>query len=331
VRSPFAPVIPPLVALIAALVRWLVQGSHNNYTALEKRFYVPDPDLGWTISPDHAIWLGLEVCGIIAGIAVGCAIGGLIIKKLRPKHPRIAKGLWIAAWVFGVATLIVPIAAFASGGAPDSARDTLPTAGARAPGAAIEGITGSLDLPAGTYTVVAHSGNSITARVSAGGEAFDARLAGDIKGSFEGAPKDLTQPMKAEISVAASSVDTGITPRSNSARDYLQVDKYPRITFTLDKVLAAKQAAPDRVAFSAKGTLGFVGKTHVVDVTGTLAKPDAAGLKRLGLAGNVLLVQADLSIVIKETALAPDAGDFDTDRIPIHVSLVLRNTMETKQ
>lgn len=321
-RSPFAPVIPPLAALTAALVRWWLQGSGNLYTALEKRFYVPDPDLGWTIAPEHPIWLGLEVCGIIAGIAVGCAIGGLIIRKIRGRRPRIAKGLWIAAWVFGIATLAVPIAAFASGAGIEGARDTLPTT----TGATVNGIAGSLDLPAGRYDVVAHAGTSITARISAGGEAFDARLAGDIRGSWEGNAKDLTQPMKSEVSVAAASVDTGITPRSNSARDYLQVDKFPRITFTLDKLLAAKQEAPNKIAFVAKGTLGFVGNKHVVDIAGTLGKPDDTALARLGLSGKVMLVQADLSIVIKETALAPDAGDFDTDLIPIHVSLVLRNT-----
>jgi hypothetical protein len=31
-------------------------------------------------------------------------------------------------------------------------------------------------------------------------------------------------------------------------------------------------------------------------------------------------------LVIKETALAKDAGDFDGDQIPIQVSLVMRHT-----
>lgn len=69
-----------------------------------------------------------------------------------------------------------------------------------------------------------------------------------------------------------------------------------------------------------------MGRSHRVDVTGTLAKPDAAALARLGLAGDVLLVQADLALAIHETALAPDAGDFDGDRLPVHVSLVLRRS-----
>ncbi|HLL23264.1 MAG TPA: hypothetical protein VK427_14100, partial [Kofleriaceae bacterium] len=81
-KSPFAPVVMPLAALIAALVRWWMQGSGNLYTAVEKRFYVPDPDLGWRIADEHPIWLGLEICAVIAGVAVGIAIGALVIKKI---------------------------------------------------------------------------------------------------------------------------------------------------------------------------------------------------------------------------------------------------------
>ena len=327
VRSPFAPIIAPLAALIASLVRWWLQGSGNLYTALAKRLYVPDPDLGWRIADVHPIWLGLEICAVIAGIAVGCAAGGFLVRRLRARRPRLALGLWIAAWIAGATTLIVPIAAFASGGGIAGARDTLPAAQT----AVIEGITGALDLPAGRYEVVAHAGTSITARVSAGGEAFDARFAGDLRGSFVGDPRDLRLPLTADASVSAASVDTGITPRSNSARDeYLQSAKYPRIAFVLVKLLAARQDAPNQVTFRATGNLTFVGKEHAVEITGTLGKPDDAAKARLGLIGNVLLVQADLALVIEETALAPDAGDFDGDRIPIHVSLVLQH-MEPHQ
>jgi polyisoprenoid-binding protein YceI len=322
VKSPFAPVVLPLAALIASLVRWWLQGSGNMYTALDKRLYVPDPDLGWRIADEHPIWLGLEVCAIIAGIAVGCAIGGFIIRRLTASRPRIAKGLRIAAWIGGGLTLGVPIAAFASGAGIDGARDTLPTATRNV----AEGIRGSLELPGGHYAVVAHAGTAISAHITAGGETFDARFASDVTGGWNGEPRDLTKPMTAAISVGAKVVDTGVTPRSNSARDYLQVDKHPRITFTLDKLAAASQESPAQIAFRAQGTLGFIGKTHIVDVIGTLSKPDNAGLARLGLQGTIMLAQADFSIVIKETALAPDAGDFDGDRIPIHVSLVLKET-----
>jgi len=130
-----------------------------------------------------------------------------------------------------------------------------------------------------------------------------------------------------QVSVDAASVDTGIGERSKHAREeYLHADKFPKITVSIDRVLAASQTGANAVQFRAQGTLGLIGKTHAVEVIGTLRKPDAAALTRLGLSGDVLLVQADFTIVIKETALASDAGDFDGDRIPIHVSLVMRHT-----
>src|SRR5258705_13798966 len=81
VKSPYLPVATPIVALIAALLRWWLQGSGNLYTAVEKRFYVPDPDLGWRVSQAHPVWLGLDVCGVIAAIAVALAIGGCGVRR----------------------------------------------------------------------------------------------------------------------------------------------------------------------------------------------------------------------------------------------------------
>lgn len=326
VKSPFAPVVLPLAALIAAIVRWWLQGSGNVYTALDKRLYVPDPDLGWRIADHHPIWLGLEICAVIAAVAVGIAIAGWFVRRIRTTRPGVAKGLLVAAWGVGALTLVVPIAAFASGGGIEGARDTLPDSPAQRAGQVAEGISGSLELPGGRYEVVAHPGSSITARVTAGGEAFDARFSSDILGTFVGNPGDLRTPVTGEASVAAAAVDTGVTPRSNSARDdYLQAAKHPRITFVIDKLLAARAEAPSRVAYRATGRLELIGNTHAVEVTGTLSKPDEAALARLGLDGAILLVQAEFAIIIKDTALAPDAGDFDGDRIPIHVSLVLRH------
>lgn len=323
--SPFAPAALPLAALFAAIVRWWLQGSGNLYTALDKRLYVPDPDLGWRIAEHQPIWLGLEICAVIAAIAVVLVIGGWIIRRLERRNPRLARGGIVASWAVGAVTLVVPIAAFASGGRLAGARDTLPDASSATPVAGE--IAGSLDLPAGRYEVVQHAGTSITAQVSAGGERFDARFADDLRGAFTANPADLRAPITGEANVASASVDTGVRPRSNSARDeYLQAATYPRITFTLDKLVAARPEGPDRVNYRATGTLELIGKKHVVEVTGTLSKPDKVALARMGLAGPVLIVLADLSIVVAETALAPDASDFDDARIPIRVSLVLRHT-----
>lgn len=323
-KSPFAPVVLPVLALAAAVARWKMQGSGNLYTALHKRFYIPDPDLGWQVSPQHPVWLGLEVCAVIAGIIVALIVAGWIIRRREARRGERSSLLRAATWLVALVPLVVPIAAFASGGAPAGAVDTLPQSTI----AGIEaGIVGTIDAPAGRYEVVPHAGTAITAHLSAGHETFDARLSGDIKGSWQGDPHDLNKPIASDVSVAAASIDTGIDERSKHAREaYLLAEKHPRISVALDRVLAAKQVGPNAVQFRAHGTLGLIGKTHEVEINGTLKKPDAAALQRLGLTGDILLVQADFAVVIKQTALASDAGDFDGDRIPIQVSLVLRHT-----
>jgi polyisoprenoid-binding protein YceI len=324
VGSPFAPVVVAIAALIAALARWQLQGSGNVYTAVSKRFYVPDPDIGLRISKEHPIWLGLEICAVIAAIAIGLAIGAWIIRWREARRGRRSTILRVLSWIVAVVPLIVPIVAFASGSRPVGGLDTRPTDRA---GEVAGGIAGTIDAPEGRYEVVAHAGTSITAHLSAGGEVFDAQLSGGVRGGWQGDPRDLTQPMVAEVSVDAASIDTGIDERSKHAREeYLHVGQFPRIAVTVDRLLAANQAGGNAIGFRARGTLKLIGKTHAVEITGTLRKPDAAALTRLGLSGEILLVQADLAVVIKETALAPDAGDFDGERIPIHVSLVMRHT-----
>lgn len=324
-RSPWSPVILAVAALVAALVRWYVQGSHNVYTALVKRFYVPDPDLGWRVSTQHPIWLGLDACAVIAALVLAlAAVAFVISRRERVRRAPMTTVVRVAAWIVALVVLAVPAAAFASGPGPLHARDTLPASTA----VLIEtGIEGSLDAPDGSYVVVGHAGTSVTAHLSAGGEAFDARFAGDVTGTWQGTPRDLRRFMHADISLPAASVDTGIAERTKHAREgYLHTDQFPRISVTIDRVIAVRQNGPQEIAFRAPATVQLMGRRHAVEVTGTLQKPDAAALGRLGLGGDVLLVQADLSLVITETALAPDANDFDGDRIPIHVSLVLRHT-----
>ncbi|HEY4059998.1 MAG TPA: YceI family protein, partial [Kofleriaceae bacterium] len=319
-RALLAPIVIVLAALIASLVRWYLQGSFNIYTALHKRFYVPDPDLGWRISVQHSIWLGLEICAVLVGLAVALAIGAAIIRRREARTESTAIVLRGASWLVAIATLIVPTAAFISGPGALHGRDTLP------PTSAVQfedGIEGSLDAPSGTYTVVVHPGTSVTAHLSAGGEAFDARF-GDIEGMLVGDPRDLSKTLHAAVSVAAASVDTGIGERSKHAREgYLKADQFPRISVGIERVTAVRANGANSIAFRAPGTIGLLGKEHLVDVTGTVTKLDAAALQRQNLTGDVLLVQADLALSIKTTALASDAGDFDGDRLPIHVSLVL--------
>jgi hypothetical protein len=83
------------------------------------------------------------------------------------------------------------------------------------------------------------------------------------------------------------------------------------------------------VAYRAEGTVELMGRRHRVAVTGTLRAPDAAAHRRLQLPEQaVFLATARLEIKISESALAPDAGDFDRDVVPIDISLVLRHKAE---
>lgn len=329
-RSAFAPASLAFAALIASLVRWWLQGSSNLYTATSKVFYVEDPDLGWHASTDHAIWLGLEVCGLVAAVAVGLAIGGFVIRRRERRSGRTATVLRAVAWVAAVLPLAVPVAAFASGLGPAGARDTMPSATSSTPAATRPSdapvIAGAIAAPAGTYAVVAHDGTMVTAQVASGGERFDARFASGITGEWSGDPGDLAKPMRATVKAAVDVVDTGIGLRSKHAReDYLHADRFPTMAFTLDKLVGASQAGTDKLAFRAAGSLEFMGKRHAIDVTGTLRKPDGAALQRLGLTGDVLLVQADFALAIKDSGLAENAGDLEGDHLPIHISLVLRH------
>jgi polyisoprenoid-binding protein YceI len=321
VRSPFLAAIPPAVALAAGLLRWHLQGSGNLYTQPARRAYVADPDLGWRLVEGGPPWLGLEVLGLIAGVAAAIGAGAWLVGRLERRgrrRPRLRALLWAA----GALPLSVPMWAFAGGLGPPGAVDARP---APADGAPVEGIAGALDAPAGRWQVLPHAGSAITARVSAGGEVFEARFAGDLTGHWTGDPRDLSAPMHAEVSVAAASVDTGVAMRSRSARDdYLQAAAHPRLGFRLDRLRAAAPLADGRLAFRAAGTVGLIGGEHAVEVTGTLGTLDATARARQRIAAPAaLLVDAHLTVRIAETALAPDAGDFDGDEIPVHVTLVL--------
>jgi hypothetical protein len=83
------------------------------------------------------------------------------------------------------------------------------------------------------------------------------------------------------------------------------------------------------VAYRAEGTVELMGRRHRVAVTGSLRAPEAAARRRLQLPDQaVFLATAHFEIKISESALAPDAGDFDRDIIPIDISLVLGHQAE---
>jgi len=311
-----------VAALLAALARWFVQDSSNLYTALERRFYILDPDLGWRVSAAHPVWIGIDVCAVLAAIAIGLTAAGYVVRRRESRRRTRSSRLRAIAWTIGAVTIVVPLAAFASGSRPSGAVDALPL-DAMQP-LARNVIAGELDAPAGRYEVVPHEGTAITARLSAGGETFDARFTGEVEGFWQGNPHDLAAPATATIGVDAASVDTGVRARSKHARAYLEADTHPRITVNVDRILATQPAGAEGIAFTAHGTLTLIGRMHSITITGTLKRADQAALERLHLTGTILVAKAAFSIAIKDTALASHADAFDADVIPISVSLVFR-------
>jgi hypothetical protein len=317
--------VPAAAAVALGLARWLLQGSGNLYTDVGRRFFLPDPDLGWRQVDTGALWLGLEALGALAAVLVGVGLGIWLIRRRERRRERTWRLARVALWVVAIAPLAVPLAAFASGLRPTEARDHLPSEMVAAPA---EGIAGALaGLPAGTYQVLDHEGSRIVGKVVAGGEAFDA-LFPEVTGYWQGDPADLRAPMRAELEAAVAPVTTGVTLRNKHVReDYLLGDRHPALRFELRAIEAAEQRGSGELAFRAVGVVHLVGREHSVPVVGTFRALDAAARQRLDIkAEAALIVEAHTSLTIADTVLAPDAGDFDRDEIPIIVSLVLIHT-----
>lgn len=323
-RTPLLAIPFPIAALGAALARWWHQGSNNVYTAIDKRFYVPDPDLGWNVTGNGVLWLGLEVIAAMAAVAIAVAVAAVWIRRAeRARGCR--RWLRIALWCVAVATIAVPVAAFASGGRPVGGVDFLPEGATAA--APTTGIEGHLAVPAGAYRVVTGQASAITARIRAGGDRFDARFAGGLTGTVRGDWGEWARDPRAfsaDVSVDASSVDTGIELRSKHAReDYLDIAKHPRIGFSLGELVAARQDRPDHVAFRARGTMRLLGRDVPVEVTGAVKSLAPEAASRLGATGRpALIVTAETALSLAATPLAGD-NSFDDDRVPIIVTLLL--------
>jgi len=319
--SPYWAIVVPALALAAAGLRWTIQGSSNVYTDLNRRFYVPDDAIGWASSESGAVWLGLDSLAIIGLLLAAVTGAAWFIRRRESKRSTVSVAARSVLWPVAVAALLVPAWAFASGGRPDAGRDFLPAGLAQAPKA---GIKGKIDgAPRGTYRVVGNGKSVVAVRLHAGGEEFEARFTGGLSGSWRGDPGDLTQPMAGQIEVAAKSVDTGISKRSEHAGEFLAVGKHPKVRFSLGQLTAAEADERGRIRFAADGTLQLMGVTTPVKVTGLMWSPKGSALTRLGTTGPTLVISAGFSLDMNDTPLSKDLDSFDKATAPVAVTLVL--------
>jgi len=317
-RSPMWAVIPAAAALAAAGARWLVQGSGNVWSDADRRFYLPDPDLGWRLGAREVPWLGLDLLAVIAGVVAVVTLAAWLVARCERRRGAPWRPARVVLWVVAALPLVPPLYAFARGGRPAGGRDRLPS------GASIEvadGISGGVAAPAGVYTVRAPS--TLVASVRAGGERFDVRF-GAVTGSWRGDPRDLGQPMAASLSARAREVDTGIDLRSEHTRQYLQADKFPDVGLALTRLVGAR-AEGAGVAYRADATLELMGERVPVAVSGTLRAADAAARERLAVTGAALLLTAEFKLDLRNTPLRSKLGDFDSPEVTVSASLVLVN------
>ncbi len=313
----------PAIAFVAMGARWFLQGTQNIYSALRKRYYLQDPDLGWRVVLDGPIWLGLDSIVAVLCLLVCLAFGVWFVRRRERDNEMRATGLRGILWICAIASLGVPILAFVTGLPPADSRHDLP-AGTTEP--IPVGIHAHLSgIPKGRYQTAAHTAASATARLEAGGEQFEARFSG-VSGEWLGDPGDLGHPMSVHVEFAAASVDTGIALRSKHAREELKVERYPRIRFELGKITGVGKRRLGGLVFSARGNVILMGTTQAVNVTGALRVLDADGRQRLGGLADAaaFVVNASFTIRIDQTPIGND-GTFSKNEVPIQCTVIFVN------
>lgn len=280
--------------------------------------YLPDADLGWRRSEESHVWLGLDVLAICLAVAVGAVFVTYFVRKKGFAHVS------LAIEVLAGVVLLIPLFALLGGAPPEGAREAQPVAEDRS---IASGIVGSLpNLPSGRYVIVEQKDAAVAAQLVAGGEEFEARFAGGLKGFLEFDPSDLSQPVSAEIEVDAKSIKTGIELRDKHALEELKPETYPTLRFKFENLTSAQNES-ETLLFEATGSVFLGGRTHHVPIAGSVARISPALAARLGVAFDAphLLVKASLRLHLPDTIIEND-GTFDRNDVPVLITLILKHT-----
>lgn len=318
------------------LVRWLMQGEGIFYTDIARPFWVPDATLGWVATTDRWVWLGLDGLGAVATAWLGIVAMAIVVMRFKadrwPKINKIAKVLALVAASVALLGPIMPAWAFISGMPPEGARRLLPSVAAVEPApagtVAPARTVNPLPVPSGRWVVENVPATVVIARISAGGEEFDAKFT-PTRGEITLDPVVLANT-RGKLEVPAASIDTGVDMRNGHAAGYLEAEKHPTIGLTLVKIWDVREAAgaaegaarSGAYSFAAMGDLSLMGKPLSVGLSGTLSVLDAAKRKELGVsAPEALLVTVSFKLAIADTTL--NRKNFDADDITLTARLVL--------
>jgi polyisoprenoid-binding protein YceI len=141
----------------------------------------------------------------------------------------------------------------------------------------------------------------------------------DFSGTIMLDEKDVTKS-SVMVTIKAASIDTGNANRDNHLRtgDFLQVDKYPEITFT------SKSVEKTATGYNAKGTLTIRGVSKDVVLPFTMAGPvkDAFGKSRLGAEAGLEINRQDYGVAWNKTMDNGGLVVADTVKIDLGVEAV---------
>jgi len=300
-------VVLPVAAAAFCGLRYALQQDSNVWSKTDLHLQVPDPDLGFRQLPEGVIWLGLDSIAVCLLWALAIAVASLLGRRRGPAFRNV---LWAAAAL----PLVLPVLALLQGGPPAGARSNLPPASLGTPGSGIR-IELSTLAP-GEFEVLPHKDNAVTASLEAGGERFDARWS-EVRGHLA------SEPIAAFFTVPAAGVNSQLGERDKHIRDYLRVQDFPEIRVELVELKGLEQEA-EAARFAADATVKLMGKTHPVDLQGTLRVLSPEAKERLGvLSPVVLLLQAQLPLDLASTAIESPSDNFDSLEATIHVTLLL--------
>jgi hypothetical protein len=305
----------PLSAMLLSLLRYWQQGDSNVWTKLDLHLYVTDPDLGWRQLDEGLFWLGLDSVLLLLLTTLLVLVGARLLVE---RSTRLQAGLWIGAAL----PLALPLWAFLSGAPVQGAHATRPLQEASTE---MQGVQAHLpDLPAGRYEILEHKNTGIVAQLSAGGETFDARWI-RIDGGLKMTPEDLSSAIEARFTTNSGSVDSDLGERDKHIREYLQSDRHPEFSLTLEELLATREQEAG-LRFQARARLQLMGAALPVEVSGQLSQPDAEARARLGVkAENLLLLKASFPLELASTPIEEPEELFDSLQANIHVTLLLHH------
>jgi polyisoprenoid-binding protein YceI len=153
-------------------------------------------------------------------------------------------------------------------------------------------------------------------------------LTTEISGKVSFDVQDVKNTLKGEISLPTESLKTGITMRDKDlkAPKWLDAEKYPTISFKIEKVTSVKKISANKLTVNVLGDFNLHGATKEIPVEVTMTYLDESAATEAREPGDLLGVTAKFSITLsKFNVQNMILGKRVSDNIDIGVNIVGTN------